>query len=209
MTTDSGLLLLRTSIRPEMKRHVLFQSCTIAAGSLLVIWFADILLPLAGIESLGIWRWLASGGVLGASYLPYGSLRKQQTYPDLLQVTDHELRLIQNSAIVFRLSWNQIESFSFLDRGSIYGLAFKLQTTAEIPQKMYQSVENEEQLNKSLERLLHSQDDLQQGVPSCPTSPYKHFESVETKQTAPIPAELIQKSRKEYGVDLFLPFILM
>ena len=202
MKTDSGLLLLRTSVRPKMQRQALFRGCVTIGSTILLIWLAELLLPLAGLESLGIWRWLVSGSAIGASYLPYQKLRWQKAHPEILQANENELVLLREDKKIFSLSWEQIDSFHFLDRGSSYGLAFTLKSPQETIRSLINTSEEDKKeinfFNSSLDDFCRQErKEYNNQKQPFPISPYKN---------ALLPQFLLQKSKKEYGVDLFLPF---
>ncbi|MBS0656191.1 MAG: hypothetical protein JSR46_10470 [Verrucomicrobia bacterium] len=202
MKTDSGLLMLRTSVRPKMQRQALIRGCLTLGSTVLLLWAVEQLLPIAGfeLESLGIWRWLASGGALGAGYLPYKRLRWQKAHPEILQANEKSLSLLRENEKVFSIDWEQVESFHFIDRKSSYGIAFTLKS----PQQALQSILSSHEGTKSeLSFLSTTLDDFckqerKEGADKpFPVSPYK---------TANLPQFLLQKSKKRHGVDLFLPF---
>lgn len=203
MKTDSGLLLLRTSVRQKTQRQALFKSCLTVGMSIFFIWIAEVAVPLlATIESLGAWKWLASGGALGMGYLPYKKLRWQKDHPEILQADENELALLREDKKVFSIPWKQIESFCFLDRGSNYGIAFTLKSPQTAIESLIRGVaQNTGEINffeKSLE--VFSKQEIKNAISNTkklPVSPYK---------SPQLPQFLIQKSKKTHGVDIFLPF---
>lgn len=146
-------LYLRTSIRPDMEKKMLVKSCKIAGAACALIACSEYLLPLLEFESLGLWSWLLGGSAAGLGIIPYGKVKSYKRNPDILQVNEQNVLLIQDGKATFNLSWQHVESFYHLDKGCDYGLAFT----------------------------------LKQPVTTLPRS-------------------LTQKSRKEHGVDLFLPY---
>lgn len=200
MKTDSGLLLLRTSVRPQIEKKVLVRGCMTIGVSVLLIWAVELILPTIGIESIGMWRWLAGSGALGAGYLPYKKLLQQKKHPEILQANDHEVILLRDKEKVFSISWNEIESFAFLDKGSIYGLAFTLKTPISVIESLLPEQAKDEfgSFKDNLEQFSQANKKKYSNLyTELPLSPYK---------SSQLPQFLIQKNKKEYGVDIFLPF---
>lgn len=149
-------LYLRTSIRQETEKKAFVSGCKIAGAGVLMVACSEFLLPLLEFESLGLWSWLVGSGVTSLGLFPYQKLKTSKKKPDILHADEHKLQLLHRNEPIFTVSWQDVESFYFLDNGIDYGLAFTLK-------------------------------------PSFKTS-------------LSLLSQLIAKSRKAHGVDLFLPY---
>jgi hypothetical protein len=189
-------LLLRTSIRTQTKKHAVFLGTILAAVALSCLWVVELILPLLGLESMGGWAWMLRGAFVSSGFVPYQKVSWQKNHPDILEVDEKSLALCKDGNTLFSLNWSQVESFTFLDRGAIYGIAFTL-THEKSALSLFKnkSAQNAE----TLSYLLSSLQELSDKPPEAKTSqsPYNI--------QAP-PKIILEESRKKYGVDIFLPY---
>lgn len=191
-------LLLRTSVRPQSQKSAVVKGTILAVIALACLSLIEFILPLLGLESLGGWAWCVRSAILGTGFVPYQKISWQKTHPDMLKVDEEKMVLCKKDKEVFSLPWSQIASFTFLDRGSVYGLAFTLKSS-KAALRVLQGEQNRDPqalsfLLSSLEEL--SQDD-KKGAKTLPNTPY-------TPEA--LPKMILAKSRKKYGVDIFLPY---
>jgi len=149
-------LYLRTSIRQETEQKAFARGCKIAGASVLMVACSEFLMPLLEFESLGLWSWLVGSGATSVGLIPYQKLKISKRKPDILHADGQKLQLLHRNKPLFSISWQEVESFYYLDSGRTYGLAFTLKQ------------------------------------PLKPASSQLSY--------------LLSKSRREHGVDLFLPY---
>jgi hypothetical protein len=130
-TLEHPMLMLRTSVSQKLQKKLLRRGISCIFTGLGVLWLADILSPFAGIEDLGIWRWVASGGILGVSYYPYRQALHYKFSPEVLKITKELLILTRTDLEVIRLPWKHIEDIRFIEDETSYGIAFSLKPQAE------------------------------------------------------------------------------
>ena len=191
-------LLLRTSIRQQTKKHAAFIGIILASIALSGLWVVEIILPLLGLESMGGWAWLLRGALVSSGFVPYQKVSWQKNHPDILEIDEEKLGLCKDGKTLFSLNWSQVNSFTFLDRGAIYGIAFTLKNEHSALQMFDKKGHSPE----TLSFLLSSLQELSEKPPEdCDAksaeSPYKI--------QAP-PKIILEASRKKYGVDIFLPY---
>jgi hypothetical protein len=138
---EHPMLLLRTHVSQKLERKLLRQAVSSLLSAFGILWLADLLLPLAGIEELGIWRFVAGGGIIGISYAPYYQILRYKLSPAMLRVTDDELILTRQGSEVFRVPWPLVEEFHFVDGELCYGIAFSIspiETRPSIPKRLHE-----------------------------------------------------------------------
>lgn len=124
-------LYLRTSIRSEAEKDTLKTGCKAALAASSLIVGSEYVLPLLEFDTLGLWAWIVGGSTAGLGLLPYQRLKSQKKNPDILHSTEETISLFHGKTCLFTLSWDQIESFQYLDTGKEYGLAFNLKAPLE------------------------------------------------------------------------------
>lgn len=187
-------LLLRTSVRKQTQKYAVIKGTILAMIALCSLWIIEIILPLLGLESLGGWAWFLRGALASTGFVPYQKVSWQKNHPDVLKVDEDQIVLCKGEKAVFSIPWDKISHFTFLDRGSVYGLAFTLKSS-KVVLEMFKDEEKKDPLTHSF--LLSSLEELGKSDNKKPNSPY----------TAQLPPKVIlQKSRKKYGVDVFLPY---
>jgi len=134
-----SVLLLRTTIRKETKRKALFYGLFLAFISLFGLWLVEFfMLPLVELESLGVWGWIFRACAVGSGFAPYKKIFYQKNYPDILKSTEDTITLSKEDAIVFTLPWGKIKTFTFIDKGTLYGIIFSLKNESHDPKKLLQ-----------------------------------------------------------------------
>jgi len=192
-------LLLRTSIRKQTKKHAAFLGVILAGIALSCLWVIEIILPLLGLESMGGWAWVLRGALVSSGFVPYQKVFWQKNHPDILEIDEDKICLCKDSTILFTLFWNQVESFTFLDRGAVYGIAFTLKNEQAALQMFDKKARNNPE---TLSYLLANLQELSQNPETA--SGEMNRESPYVAQ--PPPKIILEESRKKYGVDIFLPY---
>jgi hypothetical protein len=188
-------LMLKATIRPGIKRWLYIKSGLIAATLMSSIWVFELALPWLGVESGGI-GWLLRGAAVGTGWVPLLKLTKQPIQPNLLHANIETISLYRDEEELFTLPWAEVATFSFIDKGSTYGIAITL--------KSPQAVADVLQSGKTVEELPLLIDGLET-IAKKELAPAISSNALQT--TALTLPEPIQKlSKKSYGVDLFLPY---
>lgn len=221
-------LLLRTSVRPQSQKSAVIKGTILAAVALCCLSLIEFILPLLGLESLGGWMWFVRSAILGTGLVPYQKVSWQKHHPDVLKVDEKNVVLCKTDKEVFSLQWSQIESFTFLDHGSIYGLAFTLKSSKAAFRVLQQEKQKdpetlafllaslEELTREELTREEHSREERSREELSKENeSKQQHSKSTQKKPnelprspytSCPLPKVILANSRKKYGVDIFLPY---
>lgn len=188
-------LMLRTTIRPGIKRWLYIKSCLVTIILISSIWVVELALPFLGIESRGL-VWLLRGAALGTGWVPLLKLTKQAIHPNLLHANIETISLYKDDEELFILPWAEIATFSFLDKGSTYGIAITLKS----PEAFAEAARS----GKTLEDLPLLIDGLESIAKKelLPRSSSLALQDI----GAELPEPILKLSRNSYGVDLFLPY---
>ena len=128
---EHPMLMLRTSINQKLQKKLLRRGLSSLLTCLGILWIAEIFFPVAGIEDLSIWRWVASGGILSVSYFPYRQALQYKFRPEVLKITERLVILLRDDSEIFQMPWKDVEDIRFLEDETSYGIAFSLQSSME------------------------------------------------------------------------------
>lgn len=120
-------LCLRSSIKPALKRSLLFRGTLLATLGIALLIYAGLTLSVATLEHWGLPIFGISLALITAGLLPYKRLTRLEMHPhELLLTSDHEIRFFQKRTLCITLSWENIEKIAYVDHPSRYGIALWL-----------------------------------------------------------------------------------
>lgn len=123
-----------SSIRPELKKEILFRGSLWAAlGTIPLIYGGAFF----GVQELGIWGiallgfWLFC---LLVGMIPYRKLTRKESNPDSLVIDSEKITYFKGKNEILRVPLQSIESLSFVDDGLLYGIGVRLKNP--VPEKV-------------------------------------------------------------------------
>ncbi|MCE5318367.1 MAG: hypothetical protein LLG04_13535 [Parachlamydia sp.] len=120
-------LRLRTSIKPALKKALLFRGTLIATAGIALLLFAGLTLPVASLERWGLFILGIALLLITVGLLPYKRLTRLEIQPhELLLTTNQEISFFQNRIPRLTLIWSNIEKSAYIDHHSQYGIALWL-----------------------------------------------------------------------------------
>lgn len=131
-------LRLRSSIRPALKRSLLFRGTLIASAGIALLLFASLTLPVTSLAHWGIFILGISLVLITAGLLPYKRLTRLEIQPHELLLTNQEISFFQNRIPRLTLLWSNIEKTSYIDHPSQYGIALWLKNPDPALENMIQ-----------------------------------------------------------------------
>ena len=189
-------LMLRTTKQPIAKTWSLMKGLLFTVSALSAVWVFELVLPLLGVE-LGGLGWLLRGAALGTSWLPF-RLGKTTAgkEPNVLFASDEKITLLHNDKELFMLYWNDIASFSYVDKNSTYGIAFVLKSSQHSAEALEKGMPPNELplLLEGLERIAKKEAAKEPISTTLPAI------------SSHLPPVLVEETQKNYGVDIFLPY---
>lgn len=126
-------LTLHSSIKPDLKRKMLFRGSAIAAVGGLIILIAGALTPPKDLE---IWGWpivILSFGLIALGMIPYRRLCRLEDNPNKLLLTDkNEIIYIHSGRKRVTIPYSAIEKMEYLQDGALYGIGIWLKKSPPI-----------------------------------------------------------------------------
>jgi len=121
------MLKFRSSIKPELKRRMLFRGTFIAGAGVLVVTLGGAFLPVETLSTWGLPIFLGGIVLIAAGLLPYRRLCKLEEAPHQITVTEvHTMILSNNGKEVLTVPLSEIRELSYVEKATRYGIRMEV-----------------------------------------------------------------------------------
>jgi hypothetical protein len=129
---NDDFLKLRTSIKPELMRRVLFRGSFLGGFGVILMVASGAFLPVPVLSRWGMPIFLLSIGLIAVGMLPYRKLTRLEKNPDEIIISkDEQLVYLRKGKVVFTAPLSSINSCTYVDDESHYGIKITLKEGQE------------------------------------------------------------------------------
>lgn len=120
-------ITLRTSIRPQLKRLLLFRGTILGLLGMGALLYGGIFVPVEALTSWGGALVLVSFILIGWGLIPYRRITKMEESPNRLVITEDEMmHYHRHGKDILKFPLKALKDVRFIDDGSLYGIALDL-----------------------------------------------------------------------------------
>jgi hypothetical protein len=124
---NDDFLKLRTSIKPDLMRSVLFRGSFLGGLGVILLAATGAFLPVPILSRWGIPIFLTSMGLIAVGMLPYRKLTRLEKNPDEILISEDEQFVYRRKGkVVFAIPLSSINSCTYVDDASHYGIEITL-----------------------------------------------------------------------------------
>lgn len=127
-------ITLRSSIKPELMRKLLFKGTLLAGIGAVSILLAGLFLSPDYLAIWGLPIFLIGMGLITIGLLPYRRLKRLELNPHKLIIRPSEsVQLLIKGKTVLVIPWNEIAKIEYEDHETNYGIRFFFKSSENIP----------------------------------------------------------------------------
>jgi hypothetical protein len=120
------MLKLRSTVKPELLRHKLFQGTFIGGAGALVILIEGTTFPRELLKIWGLPIMILGFLLISIGLLPYRRLTRLETKPHELTIDEHSVIFSRWGKPLLKIPLKSIEKSEYLERAHLYGLGIHL-----------------------------------------------------------------------------------
>ena len=120
------MLVIRTSISTQLRQRALIKGSLLAVIAVLLWWTKYFVLAQDHVHFLGFLVLFAGAFIIAYGLIPYRYLSRLEIKPNMLEIDSEGIRFFKYNTLLFHIPWSNLHSFSYMEKGSKYGLQITL-----------------------------------------------------------------------------------
>lgn len=117
---------LHSSIKPELKRKLLFKGTLIACFGMAILLLILVISATKIANFWGFFLFIFGMGCITLGLLPYKNLIQKEKKPDSLVVDQQQISYSQKGVLAAVIPWECVKEIGYKEKENSYGIAFLL-----------------------------------------------------------------------------------
>ena len=121
---------LRSSIKPEFARNMLFRGTLLAGIGIALLVFGGAFIPASYLSQWGLILFLVAGGLVAWGLIPYRRLMQLEVKPNELIIDQKSIEVTFKRKPTLVIPFSAIQEMRYLENSKIYGIQIWLKKDA-------------------------------------------------------------------------------